>query len=129
MRKDVAKKWVKALRSGKYKQGQSYLKATWDDKKGVRYCCLGVLCELYNETMKKSKKKTLKETVCKDTVVHKFGRSDSILPSAVQKWSGLSSADGEFSDGAFTNSLTDMNDFGDSFKKIASFIEKNVDNL
>ena len=26
MKKDIAKKWIKALRSGKYKQGKGYLK-------------------------------------------------------------------------------------------------------
>ncbi len=33
-------KWVKALRSGKYKQGRGALQS----KKG--YCCLGVLCKI-----------------------------------------------------------------------------------
>ena len=32
------RKWVKALRSGKYRQGRGSLK--WDG----RYCCLGVAC-------------------------------------------------------------------------------------
>jgi len=36
----VAQKWVKALRSGKYKQGRNRL------RKKDRFCCLGVLCEL-----------------------------------------------------------------------------------
>jgi hypothetical protein len=33
-------KWVKALRSGKFKQGDEYLKG------GNRYCCLGVLATI-----------------------------------------------------------------------------------
>lgn len=33
-------KWVAALRSGEYEQGESYLE--WDDK----FCCLGVLCKV-----------------------------------------------------------------------------------
>lgn len=40
MKKEWAKKWVKALRSGKYKRGTGQL------KKGDKYCCLGVLCEI-----------------------------------------------------------------------------------
>lgn len=32
--------WIKALRSGKYKQGTGYL------CKNDKYCCLGVLCEI-----------------------------------------------------------------------------------
>lgn len=34
--------WIEALRSGKYKQGQRAL------KNGDKYCCLGVLQELFN---------------------------------------------------------------------------------
>lgn len=38
MRKEDANKWLKALRSGDYKQGNGHLK-TADNK----FCCLGVL--------------------------------------------------------------------------------------
>lgn len=37
----LKQKWIDALRSGKYKQGKSYLKT-----KDGKYCCLGVLCEI-----------------------------------------------------------------------------------
>jgi hypothetical protein len=40
MKKGLKKKWVAALRSGKYEQGREYLQA--DGK----FCCLGVLCEV-----------------------------------------------------------------------------------
>lgn len=128
MRKEVMKKWVRALRSGKYKQGESFLKCDWT-RKGTRHCCLGVLCELYNNNMKKNKKKTIPETT-KDSGVHKFGRSDSLLPNVVKKWAGMKSNEGAFKDqyGMLT-SLTDVNDFGDSFKKIATIIEKNWETL
>jgi hypothetical protein len=33
-------KWVEALRSGKYQQGQGYL------QKDGKFCCLGVLCDV-----------------------------------------------------------------------------------
>ena len=38
---ELIKEWVKALRSGKYTQGQDCLRGK-DDK----FCCLGVLCDL-----------------------------------------------------------------------------------
>lgn len=38
---ELQKQWLAALKSGKYKQGQGFLKAVSD-----RFCCLGVLCEL-----------------------------------------------------------------------------------
>jgi hypothetical protein len=44
MRLDIAKKWVEALRSGKYKRATHRLRANEDS-----FCCLGVLCDLYAE--------------------------------------------------------------------------------
>lgn len=41
LRKDMKKKWLKALRSGKYKQGTGVLFD--DDETDGGYCCLGVL--------------------------------------------------------------------------------------
>lgn len=45
MKKEVAKAWVEALRSGKYKQGKGWLR---QEEPGVEptFCCLGVLCDL-----------------------------------------------------------------------------------
>lgn len=41
MKPEIKKIWVDALRSGKYEQGQTYLK----NVEG-KYCCLGVLAEV-----------------------------------------------------------------------------------
>lgn len=41
MKKEWADKWVKALRSGEFKQGIGGLK-----DKNNNYCCLGVLCAI-----------------------------------------------------------------------------------
>ena len=41
MDKQLKRKWLKALRSGKYEQGQGLLR-TVDNK----FCCLGVLCDV-----------------------------------------------------------------------------------
>lgn len=43
--KKMMRKWIKALRSGKYRQGKSALKRRSEDH-GATYCCLGVLCEV-----------------------------------------------------------------------------------
>jgi hypothetical protein len=136
MRKEVMKKWVKALRSGKFKQGQGTLKKF--NKQGQeQYCCLGVLCELYNETMKKNKKKTLPEKVCDNDSGFsygycRFGGKKEDLPKEVMNWAGIGN-----SMGAFTNdnpihdqyNLADLNDTGRKFTTIANIIEKNVENL
>lgn len=49
MKKGIRNRWVKALRSGKYKQGQSRLatKTLGPCLKSIEeYCCLGVLCKI-----------------------------------------------------------------------------------
>ena len=53
MKKQWKQKWIEALRSGRYHQGQGYLRSVFQDPDGNRgdpaldkYCCLGVLCDL-----------------------------------------------------------------------------------
>ena len=76
MKEDIAKKWVKALRSGKYKQCQKRL---YD---GEGYCCLGVLCKILGKEFK------LMENcyaVVDDNENYFIG-----LPDSVRKFVGLS---------------------------------------
>ena len=73
MKKSIANKWVKALRSGKYTQTKNNL------CNDVGHCCLGVLCELY-----------IKDT--KDNIKSKngtFGGEDELLPPRVMTWAGM----------------------------------------
>lgn len=49
MKPEIKTKWLEALRSGKYKQTQKYLKVKKEDNT-CSYCCLGVLCELAGAT-------------------------------------------------------------------------------
>jgi hypothetical protein len=135
MKKTVMKKWVKALRSGKFKQTKNRLKRTNTQGK-VSHCCLGVLCELYNDEMIKNKKEKLKETIQSSAyhekqVTHSFDGIDDILPKKVMNWSGLGTDDGGFDDPDTTkpSKLTEMNDEGKRFTTIANFIEKNWENL
>lgn len=141
MKKEIAKRWIKALRSGKYKQGQNYLKQF--NKKGeVKHCCLGVLCELYNDTMKKSHKKTLNEKIWDDDIDAEYGyfrlnKKAGELPSVVRKWAGIKNEIGLFEYketdryGSFIaqQDLATLNDNGSKFPTIAKIIEKNIDNL
>lgn len=48
MKEDVKAEWVEALRSGDYPQTTGMLRNT--DKGVVGYCCLGVLCDLYQKS-------------------------------------------------------------------------------
>lgn len=134
MNKEIAKIWTKALRSGKYKQGICALRT--DDNK---YCCLGVLCDLYDKDRKSKKKKSIKifkpkYNGNKDKVCYLYGNEYDFLPPAVRKWAGMKSKNGSLElDGSHVD-LSILND-GESylgrknFKEIANIIETNVDIL
>ncbi len=114
-----AKAWVKALRSGEYKQGKSYL------RRGDRYCCLGVACDLYQ----KSDKFKLEEDVLKNKVFM-FDGNHEYLPLKVYIWLGLTTPIGIFTktfNGVGT--LYSLNDKGSRFKTIAKFIESEPEGL
>ena len=140
MKKNVAKIWVKALRSGKYKQGQSFLKQ-FNSKGQPRHCCLGVLCELYNDTMKNNHKRTIPVKSHDDSHLDygyvTFANKDGSLPSIVKKWAGMKNDMGTFdytekdNYGTFisTDCLANLNDTGKKFSTIADIIEKNMENL
>jgi hypothetical protein len=111
-----AQKWVDALRSGKFRQGESQLKI--DDPDDPRHCCLGVLCEVARV----------------EGLDFGFLPDDSYLPETVMEWVGLKSQqahyrertrDGNSEDG----SLVQMNDSGASFAEIADFIEERAEQL
>lgn len=111
MNKRVKKKWVQALRSGKYKQtiGQLY-----DDGDG--FCCLGVLCDLHRKENKQNS-----WAIAGDNKVFYLGAGDT-LPPAVIKWAGLTYRDPKV-DKQGTISLSGLNDSGSSFGEIADIIE------
>lgn len=123
MKLAVKKAWVRALRSGKYKQGQNRLR-TADNK----FCCLGVLCDVYNKTLKRSQWRKIGER----RVDWGFGNTQeaSSLPPAVQKWAGLNSDDPVINypakDGHSVAASSANDNLGYGFKRIASLIEKNL---
>lgn len=45
MNKKIKARWLRALRSGKYRQGQKRLRNT-----NGTMCCLGVLCDVFDKT-------------------------------------------------------------------------------
>ena len=131
-----AKLWLKALRSGKYKQGRGYL------NKDSTCCCLGVLCEVFIEAGGKLTKKDV------DGVIFYGGRTaksrnECSLPEAVRKWVGLHDTSGSLRDEAddggvikinqtYYGDLTQINDGPTKLlglKRIADLIEKHQDLL
>ena len=141
MKSTIAQKWIKALRSNKYKQGKMALR-TKTRHGTVRHCCLGVLCDLYNKDHKR-KLKIKKTNDPKDqgeidpsTTVFTIGGDPWALPEVVRNWAGIKDKEGMFFDTDpvnvnrwSCNSLSEMNDEGASFKEIAQFIEEHYENL
>lgn len=99
------KKWVKALLSGKYKQGKHSLKKT--RKSEVRYCCLGVACEIAGAQVQVKREPGFIEN-------GKYVKGISKIPKVLRGSSGI------------PEQLANMNDEGKRFKTIAKWIDKNL---
>lgn len=106
MKKSVMKKWVKALRSGKYKQ------CRWQLKDGDKYCCLGVLCDI--------------SKLSKFDGTGGYLDEELELPDDVLEYAHMRDSVGKFI--AKNNRETSLSTLNDdrqySFKKIADYIEK-----
>lgn len=109
MKTQILKKWVKALTSGKYKQGRLALKT----KEG-RYCCLGVLCDLH---AKETGGKWKDPTQCEH---FSYCGTSGVLPMKVRRWAGLKDNDPILTSDGYRAS--DLNDEGKRFKTIAKLI-------
>lgn len=94
----LAKKWVKALRSGNYEQAKGKLKVA------DRFCCLGVLCEISG--MGKWKRSRY--------YVGDFESENTDLPFQLLNAVGLGRR--------HTSSLMTLNDEGKTFKEISKEI-------
>lgn len=106
----VAKAWIKALRSGKYKQITGRL------AKDGGFCCLGVLCE----------------QAVKAEVIKEYDLNMGRLPKKVQKWAGLSSTMGDYNitnTGDDTDLTVDNDVHKLSFKDIADIIVEQPEGL
>lgn len=100
MNRELTEKWIGALRSGKYQQGKGYLRAN-----NGTYCCLGVLCDIYNP-----------DIWSPSEYGWIFDCHRTELPASLAKLIGISSK--------FETSLMNMNDERNkSFIQIADYIE------
>lgn len=119
MNKEIQKKWVEALRSGKYRQGEESLWSSYQEvllsvdddgqehweEVGETYCCLGVLCQIVDPEWREffyDSGMELQTTTLSDAVEHESGLDDDNVRSC----------------------LAGMNDVGYSFDQIATVIEE-----
>ena len=117
MKKTIKKKWLAALRSGKYKQTEGMLK----NKEG--FCCLGVLCDLYVKSHKATKWDGKNQERNGKKAYAVFGEN-GIVPKQVMDWAGLSSANPSVKFKEAHTSLAGLNDnYNLNFKGIAKVID------
>jgi len=114
MKKEVMEKWVKALRSGDYKQGKGALHSEG------KFCCLGVLCEL----------SPIEGKIRKYDNTYIYDGRYGVLPGSVLEWSGVTCSNGETrGHGNNDTSLIHLNDTGNTFEQIADLIENNWEDM
>lgn len=120
------KLWVDALRSGEYKQGHGALHR--ETKRGDRFCCLGVACDLYQKHGPGGLDTTMDSAWQGERIV-KYDGQMGFPPPAVANWLGI--------DQKLMSELADMNDGGYSdrtqkdmpkrkFTTIANRLEKEL---
>ena len=113
MNKQVKAQWLTALRRGHYKQGHKCLRPS------DAYCCLGVLCDLYDATQWQPSKGSQGE-------LYSYGKSGNYIypPDAVWQWAGIDPdvyAENVGADLARMNDEKEM-----SFYQIADWIAANL---
>lgn len=114
MKTTIARRWAKALRSGRYVQTTDQLRNGEDEKGRPKMCCLGVLCDLHAKSTKTEWRG--------DKYLGLHGE----LPVEVQEWAGIKS-DAPDNPTLGKNQAIAMNDsLGRSFKQIALAIERNI---
>lgn len=106
MKQAIKKRWISALKSGKYKQGKKRL------AHAGRHCCLGVLADL-----------AIKDGVC--SYSEAIGEN-CLLTDSIRKWSGIETDNPEVEyEGGFKSLASLNDDEGLSFRKIAEYISSN----
>jgi hypothetical protein len=145
MNKTIAKMWIDALRSGEYTQGKFVLRNITQDT----WCCLGVLCDLYQ---KNCEKELVLPTVAvvlvndEETIVDSDNYSAEVLHydtiynelhKEVAKWAGIDIGRIGWRQGRISKNgglfetydlLAEMNDTRNfDFNMIADLIEQNTE--
>ena len=127
MNSQVKEKWIAALRSGEYSQGDGRLRS----HKG--FCCLGVLCDLYAQepfTQGWKFNGEYEESPLPMDYWYFDGESE-FLPKSVMDWAGLKAncpevaVDTDDEDEVY-DLIANLNDAGYSFSTLADIIEKQL---
>lgn len=116
MKKEIADLWVKALRSGDYRQTTETLRSL-DPQGGTGFCCLGVLCDVHMRSTSQPESAW---------VGGAYLLNSGNVHEDVKAWAGMASRNGAFNG----SSLAVHNDLdGWTFAQIADHIEKHWEAL
>lgn len=122
MNPKIKKQWIKALRSGDYKQGKEQLRNGEN-----QFCCLGVLCNLHAKANSEFAKQQI--------LPSQYDGETGVLPLSVMKWAQIDFANPVVRYKGHEVSLAELNDGGyigcrlekpKTFKQIANIIEKSL---
>ncbi len=118
MNTELKRKWIAALRSGKYKQTAGSLCRTDNKGKPAAYCCLGVLCEVIHKHDQSVEPDVVNNNAA-FYIDNKTGRSlHSSLDQQLRHRIDMKKLDHDC--------LLAMNDSGKDFKYIATYIKDNM---
>ena len=117
MNQEIKEKWIKALESGEYKKGTHAL------KHGDKFCCLGVLTDIYiketgNGVWKNHETKSISVFEGKD-------KNHQILPTDVIEWSGIESPNPTVKS-PYNTCLAAVNDCTETFKEVIEIIKEQI---
>jgi len=113
MNPDIKQRWLTALRSGEYKQGQKYL------RRNGEYCCLGVLSEIIKDEVPEWRWQAY---VDKD-MWHWRAAADGSDAAQMIPVSVCDHIDFDREEAVY---LSNMNDKGAPFSDIADYIEREL---
>lgn len=112
--REVIDMWLEALRSGTYRQGVGAL-LTHTPEGEEQYCCLGVLCDLYDLEVA-DQTRWGGENNYHTKITRNYEDEEGSLPNSVCEWAGITNP--------VHDTLADLNDTeGLSFEQIANVIE------
>lgn len=127
MKKEIAEKWVAALRSGEYEQGSGMLRKvgykTNEERTETtavdKFCCLGVLCDIHRLESTEGEWDELKYRGARYTTPE-----GNYLPPAVIEWAGIcGGSNPSIVERGEGKHLANLNDEGCTFEYLANRIE------
>ena len=120
MKPEIKERWLKALRSGKYRQGTGSLCYVNEDEQ-VCYCCLGVLTELYIQEHEDAKWSPMGGSSLS------YKGEAGVLHEDIRYWSGILATNPMVEYNNERETLSHCNDdYGCDFNRIADLIEESL---